>query len=112
MFGVALAYGLVELYAWYQTGKEPEPPGRESDPTKDSEAVVTESFVVLAGTHITGGKVELKGTTWNAENHCEGIRPGIGDRVRVVERRSLTLIVRPIDRSVSDRSRLSAGEWE
>ena len=97
LIGVAAAYGLVELYAWYQTSKEPEAPGRESDPTRDGEAVVTETFVLLAGTHITGGQVELRGALWNAENHCEDVYPEIGDRVRVVERRSLTLIVKRVD---------------
>ena len=91
LIGIAAAYGLVELSPWYRTSN---PSARaESDP-RDGEAVVTENFVLLAGTHITGGKVELRGALWNAENHCEHVYPEIGDRVRVVERGSLTLIVR------------------
>ena len=96
--GVAAAFGIFELYGWYQTSREPDAPGRETDPTRDAEAVVIEPFVPIAGTDISGGRVELKGAQWFAENHTPGIDPEIGQRVRVVERRSLTLIVEPYER--------------
>ncbi len=101
--GVALAYGLFELYAAYRMHVEPEPPGREADPTRNAEAVVTEAFISLAGAHVSGGKVDMNGTTWTAENHCPGVHPQVGDRVHVVERKSLTLIVMPIERAPSAR---------
>ena len=99
VLGAVAAFGLFELYAWYRVSKDPATPDREIDPTRDGEAVVIEDFALLAGQHIHGGRVELKGAIWKAENHTPGVRPAVGDRVRIVERRSLTLIVEQIPRT-------------
>ncbi len=103
IIGVALAWGLVELYGSYRIHVEPKPPGREADPTRNAEAVVTERFTHVAGAHVSGGKVAVNGTTWTAENHCPDVQPQVGDRVRVVERKRLTLIVKPIEPAPSAR---------
>ncbi len=97
LVGAGAAYGLFRLYAGYQVSREPETPERATDPTRDAEAVVIESFSLVAGDHINGGKVELKGARWSAENHSPGVQPSTGDRVRVIERRRLTLIVEPVE---------------
>ncbi len=103
ILGLAVTYVLFEIFGFSHVSNEPEAPERATDPTYDGEALVVENFVSAGSSQVSSGKVELNGTTWTAEHHSDGVEPKIGDRVRIMQRNRLTLIVEPIRRLAPDR---------
>ncbi|MEM6512614.1 MAG: NfeD family protein [Pseudomonadota bacterium] len=93
---VVLVVGLAEVYGVYRAHTDPATPDRKTDPTRDEEAIVAETFLATADETICSGKVTLNGALWLAEHHAATESLQQGQRVRSVERRGLTLIVEPL----------------
>ena len=73
--------------------KHPPEPYPDQDKALEKTVVVTHEFDSPGTRNIRTGKVELNGTIWLAQTEDDSHRFGIGDKVRVIGRDGMMLVV-------------------
>ena len=88
---------LAMLMSWWVNRNDPKPDPPTSQDPLDKRATVAQRFGGAGSPAVQDGKIELNGVTWSARSLRSDATFDVGDKVRVVEREGLTLVVTALD---------------